>query len=803
MAGEKSTAEPKPTQASGGFATGQGQQLGMGGAEFGPAGLAPRVAANPAQLSPRDVLLLQRTVGNQAVLHMLGRDGGAGQAAVVQRRLTVGPVDDRYEREADEIARQVQLSRIDRKPNYGPRVSRIQRRAAVGPEGGALGSDLEGRIRRSQNGGSSLPNGVRSSLESKLNADFGGVKVHTGSQAVQLNRELGAKAFTHKNHIFYGAGQSPSDLSLTAHEAVHTIQQGAVKRKPDMPQREKFDTPNVQAMPDIQRTGWQGTKIKWSTASSVIPSSAGALGGVAFATVGNETHVVKPGEGTAANTIFAEEILSEIGGAQTTESVPVAANSREGVEILAMLRNWKESSERGENMPQHAQRWAQNFPFFERAQFFMVQQSMLNRKLGSKQRPADENAEFSDVYRNNPLLVLRDEKFLYNIGRALVADLLIGNADRLESINGGNFFVLGTSQVGAIDNEAFMPSMKAFKEDLERRGQGVQDIENLWVDYLLGGGAALNKQAPTSAPAAANMGGFDIDRWTRTSFASYFYKRDTSHNPQLTQEDEDRINLLVDAGYEDTTYAAIPNPQQQKQVFENSANWQKVTSAVKAGYNDGLKALRKQLTGSGMEKWTKRMGELEATFGSDRQGLDPAAFQVRGRYMLAIAEGKASNEAIESTKMATREGLVEDKIGRVIAFGRNKNVLDDSDVGKLRVALSEMNKTQQNALVKVRPGTGKQLSKVSKVTTKGREKQTNADEAYELLRAKLLKKFITDYDQERGGNQAPSVDIVRTQAYRTAVDEAADIKSAFQKGFGPTGYSAAVWLRYEIEPPNV
>ena len=40
---------------------------------------------------------------------------------------------------------------------------------------------------------------------------------------------MGAKAFTHGNHIYYGAGQSPHDLKLTAHEAVHTVQQGGVK----------------------------------------------------------------------------------------------------------------------------------------------------------------------------------------------------------------------------------------------------------------------------------------------------------------------------------------------------------------------------------------------------------------------------------------------------------------------------------------------------------------------------------------------------------------------------------------------
>jgi hypothetical protein len=34
---------------------------------------------------------------------------------------------------------------------------------------------------------------------------------------------MDAKAFTHQNHIYYGKGQSPSDLKLTAHETVDLL----------------------------------------------------------------------------------------------------------------------------------------------------------------------------------------------------------------------------------------------------------------------------------------------------------------------------------------------------------------------------------------------------------------------------------------------------------------------------------------------------------------------------------------------------------------------------------------------------
>ena len=64
-------------------------------------------SARPAQLrqgqvAPEQVLHLQRTIGNQAVARLLNR-----HAPVVQPKLTVGPVGDAYEQEAERIAAQV------------------------------------------------------------------------------------------------------------------------------------------------------------------------------------------------------------------------------------------------------------------------------------------------------------------------------------------------------------------------------------------------------------------------------------------------------------------------------------------------------------------------------------------------------------------------------------------------------------------------------------------------------------------------------------------------------------------------
>src|SRR4028119_1710679 len=85
---------------------------------------------------------------------------------------------------------------------------------------------VESRLAGSKGGGSPLPNDVRSFMEARFGADFSSVRVHTDSNAVQMNKELGAQAFAHGSDIYYGAGKSPGKDELTAHELTHTIQQG-------------------------------------------------------------------------------------------------------------------------------------------------------------------------------------------------------------------------------------------------------------------------------------------------------------------------------------------------------------------------------------------------------------------------------------------------------------------------------------------------------------------------------------------------------------------------------------------------
>lgn len=87
------------------------------------------------------------------------------------------------------------------------------------------GGSIESQLNSSKGGGSPLGDNVRGFMEPRFGADFSSVRVHTGDEAVQMNRELGAQAFTHGSDVYFGAGKAPGNNELTAHELTHVVQQ--------------------------------------------------------------------------------------------------------------------------------------------------------------------------------------------------------------------------------------------------------------------------------------------------------------------------------------------------------------------------------------------------------------------------------------------------------------------------------------------------------------------------------------------------------------------------------------------------
>ncbi|HEY9778927.1 MAG TPA: DUF4157 domain-containing protein [Leptolyngbyaceae cyanobacterium] len=118
-------------------------------------------------------------------------------------------------------------------------------------------SNIENQLKGSKGGGNPLPDSVRDFVEPRIGADFRGVRVHTDSTAVQMNRELNAQAFTHGQDIYFGAGKyepgSSDGKRLLAHELTHVVQQTGAKqiqRQPINGLKSNKSTPALSYLPN-------------------------------------------------------------------------------------------------------------------------------------------------------------------------------------------------------------------------------------------------------------------------------------------------------------------------------------------------------------------------------------------------------------------------------------------------------------------------------------------------------------------------------------------------------------------------
>jgi len=261
-------------------------------------GLRSRPMEEPATA---DVAPLSATESSAKVKHHFGN-------IPVQAKLTIGAPDDQYEQEADRVAdqvmsasptanpvqRQTEDDELQMKPlasSITPLVQReampeeedelqtkpIQRemeseeeepvqtkpiqREAMPEEEETLQTkstvqrsskatagtpDLETRLSHSQGSGNPLPKDTQQFMESRFGTNFSHVKIHTGSEAVQMNREIGAQAFTHGSNVYFGAGKfdpgSDSGKHLLAHELTHVVQQTGAAASASIQQRSQIST---------------------------------------------------------------------------------------------------------------------------------------------------------------------------------------------------------------------------------------------------------------------------------------------------------------------------------------------------------------------------------------------------------------------------------------------------------------------------------------------------------------------------------------------------------------------------------
>lgn len=177
----------------------------------------------------REVEHLQRTIGNQAVQSLLQTDA--------QAPITMRPLGDVYEREADHLSEQVM-----RRPE--PQLQRFWR--GVSAEQRGQESQLPKNNRTGSSGsrqtaapafvqevlsspGRPLESTARAFMETRFGHDFRGIRIHDDQHAAESAERLGALAYTAGKHIVFGSGQYAPNTAdgkrLLAHELTHSIQQ--------------------------------------------------------------------------------------------------------------------------------------------------------------------------------------------------------------------------------------------------------------------------------------------------------------------------------------------------------------------------------------------------------------------------------------------------------------------------------------------------------------------------------------------------------------------------------------------------
>ncbi|MCR9171094.1 MAG: DUF4157 domain-containing protein [bacterium] len=164
-----------------------------------------------------------------------GRPNLIQPSSIVQARLKMGKSNDPYEKEADQMADQVAKS-----PNSNAKKSNIQQasepaqsvqKATMEGEPLQKGESFEKNLDLSKGKGTPMDDSTKDSMENEFGRGFSDVRIHTDANAVQMNNDIGAKAFTNGNDIYFNEGnydpKSQKGKHLLAHELTHTVQQGS------------------------------------------------------------------------------------------------------------------------------------------------------------------------------------------------------------------------------------------------------------------------------------------------------------------------------------------------------------------------------------------------------------------------------------------------------------------------------------------------------------------------------------------------------------------------------------------------
>jgi hypothetical protein len=171
----------------------------------------------------------------------MGGDDGDENSAL-QTKLVVGAPNDPYEQQADRMAEAIvpslQKQNSEEEELQTKPLASLQAKLQLKGDTPQVSDQFESILNRSRSGGHSIPDGLRGQMQTKMGADFSGVRLHTDSTADMLSRSVQARAFTTGQDIFFKAGEynptTTEGQKLLVHESTHVMQQNPSLTQPQI-----------------------------------------------------------------------------------------------------------------------------------------------------------------------------------------------------------------------------------------------------------------------------------------------------------------------------------------------------------------------------------------------------------------------------------------------------------------------------------------------------------------------------------------------------------------------------------------
>ena len=360
------------------------------------------------------------------------------------------------------------------------------------------------------------------------------------------------------------------------------------------------------------------------------PSSGGAVG-VVFAWAGmaysrqnmkdpkHAAFVIKPIQGAASPTKFAEHILSKIGGAKSPNSKPIPRRSLSGSGLVLTLKMFRDR----ETDPQIKSRWREVFQHYDRADTFLIQETQVGIK------------EFGDEYREQSglAMMLLNNDLMLNLGKLFAADALIGNGDRLSNMNAGNIIFQRDGTLCSIDTTTILTNFQAILDDTTKISTTFANLgtmpANHWVtnDIVKYGGVQVpsrNQQAayergisPAVAPSFGLNTLFNVESWWKDMFRGHLEDGLRKLNPPL------------------------PSPP--------DTAWNNGLMHFKRGVDEGIRQIDSKLSGFNWMMMKNKYKSFVSRYGGDAN-LDWMNFKIRRKYIKLRKSGISEEQALKAVQ---------------------------------------------------------------------------------------------------------------------------------------------------------